>query len=390
MKDVEPGQWLLGADGKPVLVEAKSEVFYGHDCYEVEFASGERIVADAGHLWLVNARSNRKAGVLTTEQMAESHLEGSDHRPVYSIDVPAALQLPEAELPIPPYTLGAWLGDGASAENRITTHPEDDAVLDNIRADGFEVARKSRYTATIYGLRPALRTNGLRGNKHVPEVYLRASYSQRLALLQGLMDTDGTCSSEGQAFFSNTRKNLIDTVFELVRSLGLKARVYESRAKLNGKDCGPYWLVSFYPGTVPVFRLPRKQHRQRPTGKGMTTDTIVSITPVPSVPTQCIVVASDDHLFLAGRQMIPTHNSTVVTSDYVTWRIVKNPACEAYAAVQTPTVRSRPSSKEVARSCGIASRPARGVAIGCLAYVTGAMRSIRPGTMGSVKLRRSL
>jgi hypothetical protein len=163
MGDVQPGDWLLGADGQPVLVEAVSPVFTGNDCYVVEFQSGEKITADAGHLWQVKDLTfagwwSGRVRVMTTQQLVQA-MEGH----VYSMDLPDPADL--------------------------------------------------------------------------PPVHAEA-------------------------------------------------------------------LPADYP----------------------TLDTIMSITPTATVPTQCVVVASDDHLFLAGRQMLPTHNSTTITTNYAVWRICKNPA----------------------------------------------------------------
>jgi intein/homing endonuclease len=77
-------------------------------------------------------------------------------------------------------------------------------------------------TASRPALRATLRYQGLLGHKRLPRVYLRASLSQRLALLQGLMDTDGTASRRGRCEFMTTNDALFSGVLELVRSLGMK------------------------------------------------------------------------------------------------------------------------------------------------------------------------
>lgn len=341
MGEVQVGDKLIGSDGKPVTVTNKSEVFKNHECYTVTFASGEKIVADAGHLWKVNARSNRKQGVLTTEYLYKNQVEGKDNRPVYSVDVAKAFDLPEADLTIEPYTLGVWLGDGNSADSGITIHDADSEIIDYVKLEGYEAKRTIGYRATVYGLRPLLRKANVLKNKHVPVEYLRASYEQRINLLQGLMDTDGTISKTGQASFANKNRNLIDSVYELVRSLGIKARIYESRSVLNGVDHGAYWRVSFYAGNVPVFKLKRKLARQQPVLKGRYTDTIVSIEKTYSVPTQCVTVDSEDSLFLAGKSMVLTHNSKTITMAWVTWQIVKNPDVRILVASKTQNLASQ-------------------------------------------------
>src|SRR5690606_30976253 len=96
-----------------------------------------------------------------------------------------------------------WLGDGTSSSGAITT--ADSEIVEALKVAGFEPTKRSaRYTWGTRGLEPLLRRAGLLRNKHIPAAYLRASVEQRLALLQGLMDTDGTCCRSGACEFTTT------------------------------------------------------------------------------------------------------------------------------------------------------------------------------------------
>lgn len=346
---VQVGDWILAADGKPTRVLAKSELFVGHECYEVEFSTGEKVVCDAQHLWVTDAHldrgklKTRKADhrktpcptVKTTAEIARSvkvksgRYEINNHRTALC-DV---LDLPPADLPIPPYALGAWLGDGHT-DGALITASRDDAeiMVANLQASGqpaFVLRRiPGSGTATIsmagdkgkgansrYRFRTQAVRLGVLGNKHLPQIYLRGSRAQRLELLCGLMDTDGTISKKGQASFTTTLPALRDGMVELVNSLGLKASFSESRATLYGKDCGPCWDVQFWPfDEIEVFKLPRKIERQRATGARNSARSrsrqIVAVRPVPSVPTQCISVESKSKQFLVTQSLVPTHNTT--------------------------------------------------------------------------------
>jgi hypothetical protein len=162
-------------------------------------------------------------------------------------------------------------------------------------------------------------------NKHVPDVYLRAAPKQRLALLQGLMDTDGAAGTSGSVEFTNTNRRLAEAVVELATSLGHKAVLHERRATLDGRDCGPKHVVTWTPPD-PVFRLSRKLTRQKPTGhRGVqSVRYVVDVRPVPSRPVRCITVDAPDHLYLASRSCIPTHNS-VSLNVMVTSLLMRNP-----------------------------------------------------------------
>src|SRR5690606_28668962 len=208
---------------------------------------------------------------------------GSEQRINHAIDVAGALVTPPVDLPIPAYTLGAWLGDGSSCSGLISK--PDEEMWDRIEADGYEIGpdisgKKKCPTRTVYGLTAPLRDLGLLGNKHIPSLYLRASAPDRKALLGGLLDTDGTVQKNGTVIFGSMTKALADGVSELVCSLGMQVRRSTKQAKLNGKDYGTYYKVTFRP-TEQFFTIKRKAERIRTEGRA-TNDLryIVDVIPV--------------------------------------------------------------------------------------------------------------
>jgi FtsK/SpoIIIE family/FtsK alpha domain/Ftsk gamma domain/4TM region of DNA translocase FtsK/SpoIIIE/LAGLIDADG-like domain len=243
----------------------------------------------------------------------------------HSVSVCGPLEYPEQDLPVDPYVLGCWLGDGHSMHGQFFS--ADGEVIANIEAAGFEVRKQgfSPYAWGIIGLRGRLHQLGVLGNKHVPEPYLRGAPKQRLALLQGLMDTDGNVSARGSVEFTNTNRRLAEAVVELAVSLGHKAVLREGRAILNGRDCGPKYIVRWTPPD-PVFRISRKRARQKLVGhRGVQgVRYIVDVRPIPSRPVRCITVDAPDHLYMASRASIPTHNS-VSLNVLVTSLLMRNP-----------------------------------------------------------------
>ena len=261
--------------------------------------------------------------VVTTQDIHDSLRVGGYVN--HSIGVCGSLDYPEQELPVDPYVLGCWLGDGHSAHGQFFSG--DGEIIANIEAAGFEVRKQAfnSYAWGIVGLRGCLGQLGVLGNKHVPESYLRAAPKQRLALLQGLMDTDGSNGRNGQVEFTNTNRRLTEAVVELAVSLGHKAVLHEGRATLNGRDCGPKYVVTWTPPD-PVFRLSRKLARQKLVGhRGVQgVRYVVDVRPIPSRPVRCITVDAPDHLYLASRACIPTHNS-VSLNVLVTSLLMRNP-----------------------------------------------------------------
>lgn len=169
MGDVAVGDELLGADGRPTRVVAATDVMLGRPCYEVEFSDGTVIVADAAHQWLTETRASRKsaqaaavgynryknqrtfAAVRTTAEIAATlRCATQDRRLNHSVVNAGALDLPDREYLVPPYTLGAWLGDGTSAAAQITT--ADPEIIMRIEADGL-VAVPSQSARYRYQLR---------------------------------------------------------------------------------------------------------------------------------------------------------------------------------------------------------------------------------------------
>ena len=191
MGDVAVGDELLGADGRPTRVVAATDVMLGRPCYEVEFSDGTVIVADAEHQWLTDTRASRKsaqaaaagynrsknqrtfAAVRTTAEIAGTlRCDTLDGRLNHSVVNARALDLPDRGLPIPAYTLGAWLGDGTSASAQITT--ADPEIIMRIEADGF-VAVASESARYRYQLRlpaeaePAPRACVVCGRDFIPQ-----------------------------------------------------------------------------------------------------------------------------------------------------------------------------------------------------------------------------
>ncbi|WP_280389303.1 LAGLIDADG family homing endonuclease [Nocardia wallacei] len=314
MGELQPGDLVFDERGEPTAVLSKSQVWHT-DTYRVTFSDGASLVACKDHQWWVERR--RPSATYVSDRVRTEDLVGNlqDQRGARRFRVPNArpLRLPDADLPIDPYTLGAWLGDGNSDDGRLTGL--DREVFDRVALAGYEVRQmKVAKRVNVIGLKAQLRTLGVLGNKHIPAAYLRGSEKQRWALLQGLMDTDGYCDErQGKCEFTTILPALRDGMLELLASLGVRPRCYSGQAKLYGRATGPKYRISFSARSdMPVFGLERKQSRLRPPGRGHAQfehRRIVSVERIETVPTQCLTVAAESHVFLAGREMIPTCNT---------------------------------------------------------------------------------
>jgi LAGLIDADG DNA endonuclease family protein len=315
MWELRTGDEVLGADGRPCKVTRTYPVQY-RSCYRVKFKGGAEVVTDDVQLWEVQRNKNGGQNSDSQETVLLSSAEmraqlraanGQRHLRVRAV----AVELPEADLPINPYVLGCWLGDGEKSSNVILSETEE--LFRSIRVCGYETGdnldKRGYYRRTILGIRPKLRALGVLGSKHIPAQYMRASHSQRLELLRGLMDTDGSHNKQrNQCVFTSTDKALAYQVEELAASLGWKSYTCSFQANGFGLTATAYQVMFTPVGAIP-FHLERKRalvQQKRIAGAGYRI--VQSVEPVECVPTKCIDVDSDDHLYLVTEQFIPTHN----------------------------------------------------------------------------------
>lgn len=362
MADVRVGDQVLTPEGQPTTVMWKSETHLdATGTYRVFFEDGTTVVCGGAHEWVTSTADDRRRAARqnpeararrqatrtdakrtrsprphkrnltstpivaqrrTTVEIASSLvvMRGKPHNN-HAVRVSDPWVLPEQPLPIPPYTFGVWLGDGDTIGGAVTT--PDREVIAGVEADGYAVHRvpSGPLRWRVEGLTTQLAAMGLAYDqvKAVPEVYLWGSEAQRLALLQGLMDTDGYCEQSGSVEFCNTNKEIAEAVRHLAVSLGIKACLYEGRATLYGKDCGPKYRV-MWTSDVPVFRLPRKAARLKPAATLRGTQHrrfVVGVERIDDVPVQCIEVASEGHEYLVTRAGVPTHNSLAMRMEAI-------------------------------------------------------------------------
>lgn len=344
--DLAVGDYVYGVDGLPKLI-THAQTSYLHDCVEVTLDSGDSFICAKEHEWVVECNRGRifngKRLQRQTEILEAQHIFDGYHVKSPAIKVTMPLQNEDLDLPIDPYLLGLWLGDGHSAGIRITSHIDDFKEIseqlikrghivkvgnDNGNNKLISVGVTNRKRGSNYFL-TALKANNLIQNKHIPPIYINASYEQRMELLEGLMDTDGSVTKDGCICeYSGINKTLVFQVYELVRSLGIKCSFKIGDAKLNGRVICKKYRVQFTPNKGQlIFRLVRKQNRINTKTKTDRNDKnlffIKSAKECGRHSVKCITV--DGGMYLVGNGFIPTHNSTNITGSAPAWLMGQRP-----------------------------------------------------------------
>lgn len=327
--DLGPGDFVFGPDGLPTRVLAISADV--DEVVPVTLSNGEVIRCHLNHEWRVYDRARGAWRVMETREIAARELRnGPDGsrggRWTLQLPLAAAVRFKDAVLPVDPYVLGVWLGDGSADRQKIAHHRADTECIDAIEAAGYPVTAsyEQKGTGVHYtsfdSLRPLLKAAGLLFDKHIPEAYLRSSVGQRLQLLAGLIDTDGHVEAKtGRVRFSTCSEKLRDGVFDLAAGLGFRPYVVAvspstSSSGIVGRQT--VYQVGFQPTMDVPTRVPRKAikrfAKQRRIG-------IVSVGQVEKAGARSICVEREDGLYLVGRQLVVTKNTELTTKRLSAW-----------------------------------------------------------------------
>jgi len=348
MGDININDKVIGRDGKShnilgIFPQGK------RDIYTVKFSDGIEVDCDMEHLWNVNSLSQRKnkykkKGItyhapdnsyktMTLKEIVENGLViGKTNKRNFKIPMAEAVEFDEIETPseLLPYFMGAFIGDGCFKNMDITN--ADDFVIKkicgmvNVISIGSynantEVKRVNLSSSLKKHLLKFFTLNEKSYEKRIPKDYLYNTKQKRIELLNGLMDTDGTCQKNGCSCYNTKSKGLAEDVRFLVLSLGGYATVREKKASYYSKkyekqiDCGIHYevTITLCDPTIPIFTLERKQNRVSYRTKYKTQRYIDSVVFKGVEDAICIKVDAEDELFLT-RDFVVTHNTTITTS----------------------------------------------------------------------------
>lgn len=355
MGELSFGDKVYGDDGKPhsiigIFPQGKKRV------YEVTFSDGATTRCCDEHLWSVMKVAQGNRGKWRTVALSEilsskiRYVNKYGHnRHTYRIPLTSAVEFEAVNHYIDPYLLGVLIGDGSLATyNGARFTSFDDYIVDEINniiaPNGYVLHNQGNPERCCFGICKKVRSAGanlyvselhrlgLAGSrsatKFIPHEYLYDCVENRVALLQGLMDTDGYISKDGATLqYSTVSVALCDGVVRLVRSLGgvAKVSVKSTGYKKDGefRRCADCYTVSMtLPKEVVPFRLPRKVERINPRAF-RPSRYIEDVRFVGEEECQCIMIDSESHLYVTD-DFIVTHNSTLadVGIAYMIYRLI--------------------------------------------------------------------
>lgn len=336
MENIQIGDVIYDGNGYPTEVEHVSEVHH-NPCYKIKFDTNEELICDHEHKWLITERitsgvfntKSYKVSYIEKEYTTEQLLNKKNKNEILRISC-TSIKNEIKNLPLDPYVLGVWLGDG-SKQCGALTNMNDDTWLE-IENRGYTLGKDisqggsgKAQTKTILKIYPILKKLNLINNKHLPELYLTASYEQRLDLLRGLMDSDGYYNTKRKSCIVNTtQKWQADAIVQIASSFGIKTTLHYTYTTYN-KIKKPAYQATFRVDTYSPFLTRNKNvHLEMKSSNKYTKDSyrlIKSIELIPTVATKCLSVKSKTHSYLAGKNYIKTHNTNkeIKTEGFTNW-----------------------------------------------------------------------
>ena len=323
--ELRVGDILYRPDGKETMVLAVHPKQY--TTHTVEFSDGSKIKCHANHEWKVCKHGVPGERVVETNYMiGKTETGGTEHKRGHRYNFSVPFKNPiigeHKDLPVAPYIFGAWLGDGTSSKPWLTEPETDECIAFRAAEDGYPISKRYVHKTTgvlsiqFDNLRGGLQKMGFchtknNPEKYIPDIYLTASIEQRLELLAGLLDTDGTLVAKEKRYkFSTTSVPLKNTFIQLISTFGWRASVQEyepciSSSGIHGRK--KVYTIGFNPDIEIPTVVPRK-HLTEFSKRRKTSITAI----YESEPEQgnCITVEGDG-MYLAGETLIPTHNSSL-------------------------------------------------------------------------------
>lgn len=312
IKDLKIGNYISNTYGSKSKIIGVYPQGLKESCL-IEFNDGSKTKCSLEHIWTVeDRRSHFKKKNLTVNEILKTSVRSLDGSVRWRLPQIDSIYFEEKKYDLDPYVFGVWLGDGCRNFSQISNI--DSEVWNYIKKVGFKITKSNRKSPTksVYGLANKLGKIGILDKysyqKYIPREYLEGSREQRLDLLRGLLDTDGTIDTRGLTTYYSTSYKLANDVRFLIRSLGGFVKNIGVK-KTTHRDCYVVHFSLFC--KEHIFKIKRKEERRKKqlNNKFGGRKYITNIKLIGEQECTCIEVDSKDHLFIVGEDFVPTHNS---------------------------------------------------------------------------------
>jgi phosphate starvation-inducible protein PhoH len=347
MGEIEIGDKVISIDGKESIVigtypQGEKEI------WEITFSDGSKVECCSDHLWFTQTEADRNnrtwsktingereryrnprgGSVKTTSEIIETLYTKRD-RINHTIPITSPVNFKEQEVEIHPYVMGCLIGDGCfrSHVGFSTADLEIIESIENLIEDDISISQRSQYDYALVKETTTHKNkikqfliklglwNKLSYEKFIPECYKFNTVENRIELLRGLMDTDGTVSKDGTfVSFCSTSKKLVNDVKEIVQSLGGIATDHNPRNEEytynneRRKGRTSYTLTIKMNPDINPFSLKRKFDKVVPKSKYKPIRYIVSAQLIGKKEAKCIKIDHPSHLYLTNNYIV-THNT---------------------------------------------------------------------------------
>ena len=313
MGELKVGDTIYTPKGNPTEITFITETMTNRTCYNVEFSHGENIIADAHHLWTWYDPLYTEIMTENTEFLIKRINKYKNMNQRISMDYTKLIEFDKKPMKLDPYVVGVWMGNDPMVNIMQCYTHEYQRYQEIFKSHGLTMSelslkrhskRLGTYTVNNleYMVKPVLNKDNT-----LPDEMLINDSETRLQLIRGIMDVCGTVSDSGYCTFKHTNKKITEQVRFILASLGVKTTYSEEVCKFKTN-----YYLKFGTKEQKLFSLSEKVDLAALSNHFPNNERVYvkSITKAPSVPVRCLQVADKKHLFLVGKTLVPTHNTT--------------------------------------------------------------------------------
>lgn len=334
MGELQVGDTIYTPKGTPTEVTFITETMTNRTCYEIEFAHGESIIADAHHLWTWYDPLYNDLITENTEYLIKRFNKYKTTNQRLSIDHTKPIEFEKKPLKLDPYLVGLWMGNNPEVNKLKCYNFEYQRYQEMFKSHGLSMSelklnrhsnRLGTYTVNNleYMVKPVLNSDNT-----LPEDLMMNDIETRVKLISGIMDACGSVEETGYCTFKHNDEKITEQVKFMLSTLGVKSvlKVEHCKFKTN-------YYLKFATTAFRLFTLSEKVDNAAKSNHWPSNERIYikNIAKAPSVPVRCLQVADKKHLFLVGKTLIPTHNTTCACG-YLLWYTMFVPEAQVLIA----------------------------------------------------------